>query len=279
MGGRSVRPRGGWPNDSAAGDPPFDDRPEPVPLALRKSHVIAVPRTDPPGCNGGPQRGDLIVTLHTALKAELRDQLGPAARRHGYRGSAPTWRKTNAQGDWVVVNVQSSSWNTSERIRCTINIAAVPEPWLRWMRHQLDARPVKSVSESHGLYRDRLHPTGAPDGADLWWEAVDASSIEAMVADMTARLEDVGWNLLDLLLTREGIRRRLEDGNHGLFKRASVPALFKRAEALLLMDDGPSNELDACLAYALEGAMPGQRENSEAFDSWVRTQAEAALAR
>ncbi|MFF2493486.1 DUF4304 domain-containing protein [Agromyces sp. NPDC058064] len=218
------------------------------------------------------------MTLQAVLKAELRDQLGPAARRHGYRGSAPTWRKSNAKGDWVVVNVQSSSWNTAESIRCTVNIAAVPEPWLRWTRHRLGARAPKSVSDAHGLYRERLRPTGAPAGLDVWWEAEDAPTTSAMVADMTSRLERVGWPLLDSLLSRDGMRGRLADGDLGFSKRSTLPSLFESAEALLLMDQGPSEELDERLASLLERSTPMQRHDAESFDAWVRTQAKAALA-
>ena len=108
------------------------------------------------------------MTAQAALRAALRDVVAPAARAEGFKGSAPTWRMTNALGDWAVVNVQSSSYSTSESLRCVINLAVAPAPWLAWQQQSLGSLP-KAVNESLGLYRHRLHPTGTPPGTDGWW--------------------------------------------------------------------------------------------------------------
>lgn len=106
------------------------------------------------------------MTAQAALRAALRDIVAPAARAAGSKGSGSTWRTANSQGDWAVVNVQSSSWNTAECARCVINLAVAPAPWLDWIRERRGSLP-KSVSESLGLYRDRLHPAGTSPGADV----------------------------------------------------------------------------------------------------------------
>lgn len=100
------------------------------------------------------------MTAQDALRAALRDQLGPAARRQGYKGSPPNWRKSSTAGDWAVVNVQSSSFSSAEHLQCVLNLAFAPEPWLRWQAEYLGAGMPKSVSESLGLYRERLHRRG-----------------------------------------------------------------------------------------------------------------------
>jgi hypothetical protein len=105
------------------------------------------------------------MTAQAALRAALRDIVGPAARAAGFRGSGSTWRSANSQGDWAVVNVQSSPWNTAEHVSCVINLAVAPAPWLDWQRELLGGLP-KSVSEPLGLYRDRLYPAGTPAGVD-----------------------------------------------------------------------------------------------------------------
>lgn len=217
------------------------------------------------------------MTAQAALKMALRDVLGPDARLHGYKGSAPTWRKSNSYGDWVVVNVQSSSWNTSEEVRCVVNISAAPEPWLRWQGYGLGWSVPKSVTESLGLYRDRLHPTGTPVGADGWWEITGQRSAMAAVTDMVKQLEESGWGILDQLLRRDGMLDQIRRGDLGDFRREHHAVYFARAEALLLMDLGPSAALDACLTSALEGGMPEQRERAEQFDNWVRDQARMSI--
>jgi hypothetical protein len=70
------------------------------------------------------------MTAQAALKAALRDIVAPAARTHGFKGSAPNWRRASAAGDWAVVNVQSSQYSSSGAVRCVINLAVAPAPWL-----------------------------------------------------------------------------------------------------------------------------------------------------
>lgn len=216
------------------------------------------------------------MTAQDALKAALREQLGPEARRHGYKGSPPSWRKASEAGDWAVVNVQSSSFSSSGHLPCVVNLGFAPEPWLRWMAHRLGATMPKSVSESLGLYRERLHPAGTPAGLDGWWEVTDEASAQAAVGDMITQLDRAGWPVLEEMFSREAMMARLREGDLGMMKRASSGVVFARAEALLLMDGGPSDALEAQLAHALSNVIPSQREHAERFDAWVRAQAAEA---
>jgi hypothetical protein len=215
------------------------------------------------------------VTAQHALKAALRDHLGPAARSHGYRGSPPNWRKSSSAGDWAVVNIQSSSFSSAERLRCVVNLAFAPEPWLRWQAESLGAGMPKSVSESLGLYRERLHPEGTPDGSDGWW-TVSASeeSAHAVVLDMAVQLDRAGWPVLERMFSsRKALMARLRDRDLGTIRSRH---LLARAEALLLMDHGPSEALETQLDHALSNVTPTQRDYAERFDAWVRAQAAKA---
>lgn len=213
------------------------------------------------------------VTAQEALKAALRDQLGPEARRHGYKGSPPNWRRASEAGDWAVVNVQSSSFSSAEHLPCVVNLGFAPEPWLRWMAEWIGPRMPKSVSESLGLYRERLHPEGTPAGTEGWWEVADEASARAAVADMITQLDRAGWQVLEDMFSRDAMMARLREGDLGMMKRSNFGVFFARAEALLLMDDGASDALESQLAYALSNVIPSQRENAERFDAWVRGQA------
>lgn len=216
------------------------------------------------------------MTAQGALKTALRDLLGPAARGQGYKGSAPTWRKSSMSGDWAVVSVQSSSWSTAKSLRCVVNLAFAPEPWLRWQRENLGEAMPKSVRESLGLYRERLHPEGTPEGTDGWWDVLDDGSAQLAVADMNTQLARAGWPVLDGMFSREAMLGRLHDGDLGMMKRSNFGVFFARAEALLLMDAGPSKELESQLTYALDNVMPAQREHAERFDAWVRAESSKA---
>lgn len=211
------------------------------------------------------------MTAQAALRAALRDVVGPAARAAGFRGSGSTWRSANSQGDWAVVNVQSSSWNTAECARCVINLAVAPAPWLDWMRESLGSLP-KSVNESLGLYRDRLHPAGTPPGADVWWQISSDSNARLAADDMVVQLAEHGWPTLTRLLNRQTLVDSIRAGDLGHMK-GKHEVFFARAEAVLIAEDGPSARLDELLDRATANAIPAQQENAAKFAAWVRARA------
>ncbi len=214
-----------------------------------------------------------MSTAQEALKAAVREALLPALREQGFKGSAPTWRKGTDDGDWAVVNVQSSSFSTRDQLRCVINVAVAPEPWLRWSAEHLGPGMPKAVNETLGLYRELLHPKGTPVDVDGWWEVSDQSSANQAAADMKVQLAEAGWPVLDRLLSRDEMLRQVRAGHLGWMKRDHHAVFFARAEALLLMDGGDSGPLNDALARALDGVVERQKEHAERFDRWVRQQA------
>jgi hypothetical protein len=210
------------------------------------------------------------VSAQDELRTALKDILGPAARRHRYAGSAPTWRKSNAEGDWVVVNVQSSSSSAADRLRCVVNLAAMPEQWLRWQREILGPGMPASISESLGLYRDRLHPADGTSGGDDWWEITEKNSAQLAVSEMVRQLESEGWPLLEDWLTHEGLAKRIGEGSFGFFQANDRKTAM--AQALLLMDAGPSAALDGWLEQCIESSTYVQKVDAERFKDWALTQ-------
>ena len=213
-----------------------------------------------------------VTSAQASLKDALRSVLGPAARVRGYKGTAPTWRKMNTNGDCAVVNVQTESFGTAQRLSCVLNLAVVPEPWLRWLRGQLGSRMPRSVTEYLGLYRDRLHSGGAV-GDRGWWEVDGPESAAAAVTAMVEQLELIAWPALDRMLMPDGMLDQVRRGDLGYMKRASYKVFFARAEALLIMDLGPSGRLDDRLRFALKHSIPSQKDDAARFDAWVRDQA------
>ena len=216
------------------------------------------------------------MTVQTALRAALRDVVGPAARAHGFKGSAPNWRTSNDLGDWAIVNVQSSKYSTRESLRCVINLSVAPEPWLAWTAAQRGPLP-RSPGETYGLYRKRLLPTGTSEDVDGWWEVNDPDEAPGVATDMVRRLDEAGWPTLERLLDRDAMVDQVRAGDLGYIKREYHAELFAHAQALLLSDQGPSAELDEQLAYALDHARGAQRDDALEFDAWVRERAGAAV--
>lgn len=215
------------------------------------------------------------MTAQAALRAALRGVVARAARAEGFKGAAPIWRMTNAVGDWAVVNVQSSAYSTSQSLRCVINLAVAPAPWLAWQRQSRGSLP-KSITESLGLYRDRLHPTGTPPEVDGWWEISDHREASAAATDMREQLATHGWPTLKRLMDREALLDQIRCGDLGHMKAEHFGVFFARAEALLLAENGPSARLDELLDYATATATPAQRDNDARFAEWVRTRAARA---
>ena len=167
-----------------------------------------------------------------------------------------------------MVNVQSSSWNTAQCVRCVINLAVAPAPWLDWMHESLGSLP-KSVRESLGLYRDRLHPADTPAGVDGWWQIRSQSDARTAAADMVAQLGEHGWPMLTRLLDRQALIESICSGNLGHTK-GEHEVFFARAEAVLIAEDGPSARLDELLERATANAIPAQQANAATFAAWVR---------
>lgn len=192
------------------------------------------------------------------------------------QGYCPDVAEVESVGGLGLVNVQSSLFSTSESLRCVINLAVAPEPWLRWQREQLGKGMPRSATQCLGLYRERLHPTGTPEGTDGWWDVGGAESAVAAATDMAVQLESAGWPVLGRMLSAGGMLDQVRRGDLGSMKRADFRVFFARAEALLLMDRGPSDELEESLQDALEHCMPVQKENAIQFDEWVRGQSRSA---
>jgi hypothetical protein len=213
------------------------------------------------------------MTAQEELKIALRDIVSPAARAGGFKGTGTTWRRTNDLGDWAIVNVQSSSSSTRESLRCVVNLALAPKPWLDWQQQSLGHLP-RSIPENLGLYRQRLHPTGSPERMDVWWEIDGTVSAQAAAEDIVEHLNADGLPFLSRLLDRNAMIEQVREGELGFVRRANgYRGYFARAEAVMLSEHGPSDELEALLIVAVDDAMPAQRESAEAFAEWVRMRA------
>jgi hypothetical protein len=215
------------------------------------------------------------VSAQDALKFVLREVVGPYLRSEGFKGSGATWTLTAPHGDRAVVNVQSSQFSSKSEVRCIVNIAVVPEPWWAWQSVQHGRALPKSVKESHGLWRERLQPStgGDPRGSEGWWSVRDEATARAAAADMVSQLRADAVPRLRRLLDREAIQAAVRAGDLGFITARSSPVFFDRALAVLLADQGPSEELDALLARLAEERDEDLRAFNETFVPWLRARA------
>jgi hypothetical protein len=174
-----------------------------------------------------------------------------------------------------VVNVQSSSFSTAAQVRCVINLAVVPAAWLQRLHASLGS-PPKSVTESLGLYRERLHPSGSAAGRDIWWQVHDDADAQEAAHDMVVQLETRGLPTLLNLLDRENMPAAIRARDLGDFRGPDLEVFFKRAEAVLIAGRGLTPELEELLDYVITNSIPRQKQNAQMLADWVRTQASLA---
>ncbi len=161
-------------------------------------------------------------------------------------------------------------------MRCILNTSVAPEPWLRLTRAQMGTAMPKAIPVSMGLYQQRLGPSNTPDGNEGWWQVDSPRRVTQVVDDMRAQLERRGWPVLSRLLERDAMVDQVRQGDLGFWRKANVPGYFATAGALLLMDAGPSPELDEQLALVRATSTAAQAESTDRVVRWVRKQAESA---
>lgn len=213
------------------------------------------------------------MTAQLALREILRDVVGPVAREHGYKGSGKTWRRTNQHGDCAVVNVTSSSWNSREEVRCWLDIALVPSPWLDFHEYTSGSRP-KVPAEYDGLYRHRLYASEDSVFRGGPWQIDGPAAALTAADDMLSQLTLDGWPLLERLLDRDAMLAQVRIGDLGyLERRHGYDFFFARAESVLLTEYGPGPDLDAALARMIELCPPELQLTTELHVTWLRGRA------
>lgn len=213
-----------------------------------------------------------------ALKLALRDGLAPCLRAEGFKGSGTTWVSQTTLGDAAIVNVQSSSSSNRTEVLCVVNLAIAPDPWLDWRSVQLGKPRSKSLKEHDGLWRQRMYPTVSARvrGSEEWWAVRDTQSAELAVHDMVEGLRTSALPRLRELLTRQGLIASVREGDLGLIKSTSAGGFFTRALALLLADQGPSDELSSLLGGFYAEQDERLRAYDEKFLPWIEARLESS---
>lgn len=212
------------------------------------------------------------MTAQSDLRDALRDWLGPALRARGFKGSAPTWSLTNDRGDVAFINVQSSTSSTKDQVRCIVNYSVAPESWVRFAKWRSNGRDKR-----FGLYSDRIDAPGGEPRQEQWWNVSDPASARVFVRDVLAELDAWGWDLFDRLMTPTGMLDAVRAGDLGFAKRtAGWDPHFAEAEAVLVMDNGPSDHLERLLEVAVTKSNPVAQEHLRKRADWIREQARQA---
>jgi hypothetical protein len=213
-----------------------------------------------------------LVSASSELQKVLRDRVGPALRQWGFAGTAPTWNLKTDRGDMAIVNVQRSNFSPPGQVWFTVNLAIIPEPYWRWQQRASLSRTPKTPKEENGLWRERLRPNSpavtARERFEPWWAVSDVSSATAAADDVV-----------------EGLRERAIPELTRLTDRREMLALVRGPGfnfiplAVLLSDEGPSNELDSLLEQMASTGDENVRDVYAQAIAWCRHNASSRQAR
>ncbi|WP_433205861.1 DUF4304 domain-containing protein [Dactylosporangium sp. CS-047395] len=211
----------------------------------------------------------------TTAERLLRARITPVLRTAGFTGTAPTWRLRSALGDYAVLNLARSRWNTADEVRFDVNLALVPQAW--WA---LSTRfsPDRAPGPHDGLFDKRCHPERRYPGRRHpvlgrdGWVVRDAASAEVcaevLCDELTAVVIPELLALQDRSTLIATIRAEADDWGVAVWHR--LPR--KVAIALLLLDEGPSPDLAEAINI-LRSLPAGRIEDRDALlDLLIRAQ-------
>lgn len=199
----------------------------------------------------------------------LRDQVGPALRDMGFKGSGSNWRLRNEAGDWAVINFQKSAYGSSGRVIFYINLSFVLEPE-REFRAWCEDRALSRVPGSFDhVWDDRLdRPEGEGRPREGWWDFHDGSDRKALGQEVVAAVESVAMPTFRILLDRKKFLTKLARGTSNVMLGGTLLTSGRRdLHALLMNDLGRSDELAAYLRDIDEEHFEGD-ESEQPY--WLR---------
>ena len=161
--------------------------------------------------------------------------LRPVMKQQGFAKSGRTWRRPR-EGCVQVVNVQASSWNSSERGAFTVNLGvyfpAVAE---------LAGDPVRSApSEPYCQLHQRIGFL-MPNPGDFWWEVRPGSSLLEVADELAAAVTSLAIPWLDAHSTYAAAldsARCPATGPYGLHEVALCLLLGREEEASARLAEG-----------------------------------------
>ena len=132
------------------------------------------------------------MTAQEAFTKMLRQEVAPALRRLGFKGSGQRY-ELPSETHWVVIGFQKFTWSDQRRVEFTVNVTVVDrDEWdrARAERPYLTAKPSASVYEDVG-WEQRIAAL-VPDrtDGDLTWIVTAGAPTEPVAGDVVALIAD-----------------------------------------------------------------------------------------
>lgn len=194
------------------------------------------------------------------IYGELLTQVGSLLASHGFRRARTTFHRRLANGNWTIVNFQTSSKSSQTQVVFTINLGAASNLLARFFDGQRLSKPP-TVDRCH--WNTRLGFL-LPDRQDIWWvidRETDPNRIKKKVVNL---LRDDALPILEVVSSDEGLR------DLWLQRRESSPFVpdLTRYEYLIVLTTalGPPEAKEMAIAQMREIAAKSHGLESAADD-------------
>ena len=208
----------------------------------------------------------------------VRDHARPVLTEAGFRRKGNRFWLTAPNGDVACVDFQTQAGVTVMRpdgvhampdwAAFFVNIGVVPVPRWDWLCHQFPGLSKQVPEASHGLWTSRAvaPPEVADDVISDSWVVKGADQVAVCGEHLARVLRDDVVPLLVWCLDRAEFLALCRDPARPLDPPPSD------AELILLVDDGPSPDLDAALAV-LGARDPHDYPVAAEYAAWLRARA------
>jgi hypothetical protein len=130
-----------------------------------------------------------MTTAQDEYKRMLREEIAPALRRLGLKGSGGNFVLPHPDR-YLLIGFQGSSSNTTEAVRFTVNLAVInrnawEQGWQPWW-----GKPSATTEGPVGTYM-RLGQL-MPEQNDVWWGLAPGTDTAALAAEVVQAVEQFG---------------------------------------------------------------------------------------
>jgi hypothetical protein len=199
------------------------------------------------------------------LDEMLKNHLTPMLAASGFAKRGRTYSLAAPNGDLAIVDFQSWRLHVGA-VGFFVNLAIVPTVMVEWLRRN-ESGPPEKINDAQGFWRDRLlvseeyEPAGE-FGREQLWEFKEIDSGDACGAILARVLERGVLSTLTWLVDRSNLLAAVRDP-------LTDPTLIKvrpreRALIVLLVDEGPSDELETLLRQV------EQKDPDDIVATWAR---------
>ncbi len=183
----------------------------------------------------------------SVLDRMLRTYVTPVLADAGFVKKGRTYRLTAATNDAAMVNIQRSGGGVGDRVVFFVNLSVVVVPHSDWLDYTLGITEATERSYAGGLWQSRLDAPASVAADDFSWGSerwlLDGAEMVPECGELLAGLlRDRAIPLLVKLLDRDTFLALSRDPKRPLGPRVGP------ADIMLLVDRGPSVELEAAIA-------------------------------